>query len=112
MELPALIHDFSHAQIEQVVVGPRRELTLELSLVIFDCGKGRAVLGIKVRFGGIANFDEVAASFMEAPQEKSELAYLRYSTKKKSKLGNLFFDLVFERTDARIEIQCRNLAVG
>ena len=112
MELPSLIHDFDHARIESVALGPRREITLAMSVPVWDGPNGRLIEGIRVRFGGIENFAEVPAFFASAPHEQSELAWLRYAAEKKSKPGCLFFDLVFERIDARLLVQCSSLQVS
>lgn len=112
--LPSLGHDFNHAPIEQVVVGPRREVTLTIS-IFPETRPGNPpppAKTVRVRFGGIENFDAVAAFFAAAPHEKSELAWLRYAEGRRSKPGCLFFELVFERIDARLVVQCSSLQVN
>lgn len=114
VELPSVGQDFNHAPIEQVVVGPRREVTLTLS-VIPDYRPGNprpASQSVRVRFGGIENFAEASAFFAAGPHERSELACLRYAEGRLSKPGCLFFELVFERIDARLVVQCSSLQVG
>jgi hypothetical protein len=112
MELPSLVHDFSNAHIDAVVIGPRRELTLSMAPLVWDGPNGRCGEPVRVRFGGIENLAEVSAFFAAAPHERSELAWLRYAEGGRSKPGCLFFELVFERIDARLVIQCSSLQLG
>ncbi|MDY3557900.1 hypothetical protein R5W23_005867 [Gemmata sp. JC673] len=110
--LPSLAHDFRHARIEAVAVGPRREVTLSVSPLVWDGGTGRYTDPVPVRFGGIENFSDVAAFFAGAPDERSELAWLRYADQPRSRVGSLFLELTFERTDAWIVVRCSSLSVG
>jgi hypothetical protein len=91
MELPSLVHDFSDARIDAVVIGPRRELTLSITPLVWDGPNGRCGEPVRVR---------------------SELAWLRYAEGRRSKPGCLFFELVFERVDARLVIQCSSLQMS
>ena len=109
-EVPSLVHDFSHAHIGRVSVGPRREVTLSVSPLVWEGRTGQLADPVQLRFGGIANFVEVSAFFASSPQERSELSWLRYAEGRRSKPGCLFFELVFERIDARLVIQCSSLA--
>ncbi len=109
MILPSFVHDFSNASIDRVDVGPRRELTLSIALLVWDGTKGRSSDAVRVRFGGIENFTEASEFFAEGPHETSELAWLRYAAGRRSKPGRLFFELAFERIDARLVIQCSSL---
>ncbi len=112
VELPSLVHDFSHAYIRDVSVGPRREVTLAVSPLIWKGQNGQLAGPVSVRFGGIENITEVSAFFAADPHEKSELACLRYVEGRQSKPGCLFFELIFERIDARLVVQCSSLHVG
>jgi hypothetical protein len=112
MELPSLGHDFSHARIDAVVVGPRREVTLSIAPLVWDGPNGRHGEPVRVRFGGIENVAQVSAFFAAAPHERSELAWLRCAEGRRSKPGCLFFELVFERIDARLVIQCSSLQMS
>ncbi len=114
VELPSLGHDFNHAPIEQVAVGPRREVTLTLAVIPETRPGNRPppVKFVRVRFGGIENFAAVAAFFADDLHEKSELAWLWYAAGRRSKPGCLFFELVFERIDARMVVQCSSLQVN
>ena len=111
IRLPPLVHDFSHACIEQVVVGPRREVTLSIAPLLWNGRKGKYARAVAVRFGGIENFAEVSAFFADAFYKGFELAWLRYAEEQHSKLGHLF-DLMFERADAHLIVQCSSLRVG
>jgi hypothetical protein len=112
MVLPSLQHDFDHARIDDVIVGPRREITVAIAPLVWDGPNGHHSETVRVRFGGIKNFAEVAAFFAAAPHKQSELAWLRYADGRRSKPGCLFFQLVFERIEARLVIQCSSLQVG
>ncbi len=112
VELPSLVHDFSHAHICGVVFGPRREFTLAVSLLVWHQQTGRLTDPAPVRFGGVENLDEVRACFAAAPHERSELAWLAYAADPASRPGRLVFDLVFERIDLRLLVRCSSLQVG
>ncbi|AWM35626.1 hypothetical protein GobsT_66930 [Gemmata obscuriglobus] len=110
--LPLLVHDFSHARVEAVAVGPRREVTLSVSPLVWDGGAGRYAAPVPVRFGEIENVSEVSAFFAGAPHARSELAWLRYADHPRSRPGGLFLELAFERVDVRIVVRCSRLMVG
>lgn len=112
VELPSLVHDYSHARIDTVSIGPRREVTLFISPLVWEGHNGRYAAAVPVRFGGIENFAEVSGFFADAPHEQSELAWMRYAERPRSRPGCLFFELVFERIDARLVVQCSSLQVG
>ena len=112
MELPSLIHNFSHGWLDTVVVGLRREVTLSIAPLVWDGPNGRYAATVRVRFGGIENFAEVSAFFAGLPHATSELAWLRYAEGRRSKPGCLYFELVFERIDARLMLRCSSLQVG
>ena len=103
--------DFAHAFVDDVMLGPRRELTLIVRPLIWTGSKGSYGEPVRVRFGGIFDFEEVQTFFADAPHKGSELAWLRYAETTASKPGHLFFDLVFERIEARIGIACGSLTI-
>jgi hypothetical protein len=110
--LPSLEHDYAHAGIESVSFGPRREISLVVVPLIqrgMNLERGAAA---EIRFGGIANLSQVEAFFADRPQKRSELADLRYADEPRSKPERLFFELIFERIDARLVIECRNVQVN
>jgi hypothetical protein len=79
-------------------------LTVHALSVVDGVGQSSPV--IKVRFGGIVNFDAVKVFFAASPHLWSELAWLRYDEGTNSKPGHLFFDLTFERIDAQLTYHC------
>ena len=111
MALPSLVHDYNDARIEGFAVGPRREITLDISILSWNGSTGRYGATVQVRFGAVTNLDKVAEFFESGHQHRSELAYIRYSETSPSKPGHLFIDVAFERTDARICIACGNVSV-
>ncbi len=96
-ELPELPHDFNHAIFENVILGPRRELTLKLNPLVWIGHRGYHAPAVTVRFGGIVNFAEVG--------------WLRYDTKQTSQPDDLYLRLEFERVEAHIVIHCHSLTV-
>lgn len=110
VQLPPLGHDFHHAMITAVTIGPRREATLSVMLRVCPVGHTNPTYeAVLVRFGGIENFVEVSDFFADGPHERSELANLRYAEEQRSKIGRLVFELVFERIDARLLLKCSSL---
>ena len=102
MDLPDLQFDFYGATIDEARVGPRRELSLALSDMAGNpCAQ--------VRFGGIANFDEVRAFFQTPPTDG--LHFLRYHPTEASKPGRLVVEMEFDRTEERCLVRCSNIAV-
>jgi hypothetical protein len=112
LALPILVHDFSHAYIDDIAIGPRREVTLKVTVLVRNGTTFHMVEGINVRFGGIENFAEASSFLATQPHHLSELAWLRYATGERSKPGCLYFDLVFERIDAKLVIKCSSLQVS
>ena len=108
MKLPDLKHDFHHALIDSVQVGPRREVTMTIQALLWEGQSGHRSANIYLRCGGIANFDEVKAFFNTCPS--LEVAWLDYAKCQKSKPGNLFIELQAERTDDKLIIQCCSLS--
>ena len=110
--LSPLPSDFNGAIIDTVTVGPRRELVLIVSPMVWEGQQARHVDPVSVRFGGVKNLEEVSAFFATAPHRLSELGCLRYAEQPTSKPGHLFLDLAFERTEARIVVNCSSLQIG
>jgi hypothetical protein len=110
--LPPLVYDFNHARIDGVEVGPRREITLLIAPLLWAGSVGRNLEGVRVRFGGIENFDEAKSFFSSGPHERSELARLEYAPGRRSKPGCLFVDVEFEREESRVVIQCSSVQVS
>lgn len=106
------IRDFRHAVIKGAASGPRREVTLVIAPLAWRGQNGSHEEDVRVRFGGVENFDEVAAFFGD-PDHRGwfELADLRYATAEPSKPGRLRFDLIAEREDVCLVIRCGSLQV-
>ena len=109
MKLPDLKHDFHHAHVNSVQVGPRREANMTIQVLLWDGQSGHLSPNIHLRCGGIVNFDEVKAFFNTSPS--LEVAWLDYARSQKSKPGNLFLELQAERSDDKLIIQCSSLSV-
>ncbi len=112
MQLPSLQYNFDHAQIDVVSIGPRKEFTLTITVLTWEGSQGQPVGGIQVRFGGVENLDQITEFFAAQPQQKSELTWLRYDPAKQSKSGHLYFEIQFERIDARLQVRCSTLQVS
>jgi hypothetical protein len=102
MDLPDLGLDFYGATIEEAVIGPRRELRLTFRDM---AGNPHS----RVRFGGIANLDEVRPVFETPPVDG--LHSLRYAREERSKPGALVVELEFDRRDERCLIRCSKVEV-
>ena len=111
MELPQLPYDFNGAIIEDIVVGPRREVTLLIVPCVWTGHQGKSLPSMTVRFGGIVNFEEVSAFFALSRHNHTDLAWLRYDKSQQSKPNDLFFELMYERIEARIVVHCRNISI-
>ena len=110
MELPNLRHDFHHALIDSVRIGPRREVSMTIEVLLWEGQRGYRSPNINLRCGGIVNFDEVKAFFSKYPS--LELARLGYAQSQKSKPGNLFIELQSEGTGDKLIIQCSSINVA
>jgi hypothetical protein len=120
MNLPELHYNFYNASIHSVALGPRHEATLAMELWPQVNGKlarqWRRGEGehINIRFGSIDNYTEVMAFFgsWEDNRNRSHgLHYLSYSSEKKSKPGNLFFEFEWDWTGDHFVIHCRNITI-
>ncbi len=110
METPKL-PDLHHANLQEVIVGPRREVTLKVQRLVWENGSGRYAPAVAVRFGGIYNFDEVKAFFAAPHYRRSELDGISYDTRRHSKPEHLYLELTYERVAAQIIIECDNISV-
>ncbi len=109
IHLPPL-PDFSDAILEGVSIGPRRAVTLELTPLVWVGSQGHYGLPITVRLGGIVGLEEVAAFFAKH-QLPADIAGLSYATGHVSKPNAQFLELIFERVEAQIVIQCHSVTV-
>jgi len=108
LNLPSL-PDFSHAILESVSIGPRRAVMLTLSPLVWVGSQGHHGPPITVRLGGIVGFDEVVAFFAEQ-RLPADIAGLDYAAGHVFKPNTLFLEIVFERVEARIIIQCHSVS--
>ncbi|MEO1075680.1 MAG: hypothetical protein AAFX41_06905 [Bacteroidota bacterium] len=117
MNLPDLKHDYSNAVVLDASWGPRREVTLTLGLWPLN-GQGRPLVSyrlgesdpVRIRFGGIANYDEAEAFFREELHEGNGLHYLRHA--EGSKPTALRIEFQWDRNDAKLTICCQNVTVS
>src|SRR6186997_2368785 len=68
MKFRSFRHNFHDGHLANFTLGPRRELTLEIALD--PVWNKEAPSSAFVRFGGIGNFDEVAAFFRALPEPR------------------------------------------
>jgi hypothetical protein len=109
-EIPYQFHD---ALLEDFQVGPRREITLKISLYPIFYSGGPTV---SVHFGGITNFDTVQAYFRKFEKPTPEIGFdridtLNYDTKYKSTENKLFFYLQLSG-EGSLKIHCSNFTVS
>ena len=67
MKYRAFQHNYHDGSLVNFILGPRRELTLEVDLCPLS---NPLTLSARVRFGGIENYDEVAHFFQAIPKPK------------------------------------------
>ena len=119
MNLPEIPYPFYGAQITDVSIGPRQEITLAIELWpqvgdrlqdIFRQGDG---LKISVHFGGIHDFEAVKSFWTkwQANPNHPGLHYLRYAQDKPSKPGSLFFEIEFDSTGDYLALHCRHITI-
>lgn len=68
--------NFRDAQVLDVSVGPRREVTLVISPLEWRGSRGDLADTVAVRFGAIEDFERVAGNFREIPSLQSEIGFL------------------------------------
>lgn len=78
--------DFSHAVLENVTVGPCRAVTLTLTPLLW-----------------------VGTAGLRDQHIPAELAKLRYAAGHTSRPGDLFIELIFERVEAQLMLQCHSI---
>ena len=112
MQLPELGKRFAGALIEDIRFGPRRECTLILRPLVWHSQQGRAAERcVAVRFGGVNNLDAVNTFFASEPWQQSELRSLEYAPAPPSKLGRVYVQVAFERTDGQMMIECTSISI-
>lgn len=73
MKFRSFRHDYHDSHLASFTLGPRRELALEVAL---DPVWNKGAPSASVRFGGIENYDEVAAFFRALPPPPQADAYI------------------------------------
>jgi hypothetical protein len=114
--LPDLRYDYYAAFVREAVLGPRRELSLVIERNVgMPPGRVKAhEPTVQIRFGGIANYDEVRSFFEHYPRRPGyaeTLHHLKYDPAAHSRPGELFIRMEWDRSEESITIQCRNLSV-
>jgi hypothetical protein len=115
MKLPNLKYDFSHAVITRAQVGAQREITLTIKTLEWVGNQGHHSSEKYIHFDGIVNFGKAKEFFTRHLKRKHpelELAWLKYDESQNSKPGSLFIQLMCERTDDRLIIQCSNIEIN
>jgi hypothetical protein len=113
LELPELGKKFSGALIVDVTYGPRQEFTLACHEQVWEGQNGHYDSGVTyIRFGGVANLDRVKGFFAARPYQSSEVYVIDYAKNHTSKIGQIFVEVSFERTEATIIVECRNISVS
>jgi hypothetical protein len=97
-------YNYDAARILDAKLGPRRELTVRIELWR-EMSLGRGAI-VSLRFGAIANYEEVQRFFSHPPFE--ELHYLRYLDESNPRRNVV--EMEFDRTDDRIKIVAGNVS--
>ena len=109
-DLPVL-PNCDHAHIQSISIGPRHEVTLTIQLLCWSGNHGVYSSPIRLRFGGMGNFEQAETFFSLSHHQYSELAYIRYDKQQQSKYNQLFLRLEYERVEAHFTFQCRNVSI-
>lgn len=113
MAVPEMPYDFHDALLEDFEVGPRREVTLRISLYSVFYPASPVVL---VRFGAITNFDTVTVYFgkidkLEPEERFARIDALHYDTKRQSTQSKLYFYLQLD-WEGSLNIHCGKFSVS
>ena len=114
MSVPDLKYEFHDSNIASVQIGPRREATLVIDLYpIFYPDRTT----VRVRFGGIFNFEKVKACLDAVEREKDDpdaylarIESLQFDTKKRSSSDDLYLYLKLDFQDG-FRIHCQHLSI-
>ena len=105
-------HDFRDALVDDVLVGPRREVTLILRPLTWSGGQRDYGAPVAVRFGGIEDFDRVALQFQKLPSLESEIGSLGPDPGWKDRKAGLYrFKFESERRSFEFTFRCRSVAI-
>jgi len=111
--LPEIGKKFHNALIVDVTYGPRQEFTLICHELIWEGQNGRYDEGrTSIRFGGVTNLDGVKDFFATRPYQRSEVDLIDYAKNHPSKVDHIFVELSFERTQAKLTVECRNINIS
>jgi hypothetical protein len=104
--------NFHDALIEDVVIGPRHEVTVILCPVVWHGNTGMHEGSVNVRFGKIQHFASVVKHFKALPGLRSEVGYLGIDlASKKGKGGNCQFKFVAERRNFEFTFCCGSVMI-
>jgi hypothetical protein len=112
MTVPALPYSFVDGGFAGAILGPRKEVTLEL--VVWNRANPEGFT-VYIRFGGISNYEEVQGYIKRIPPPPFEdalyrIEYLDYDTQEMPHAHELFFKLALEYCGS-VTINCRNVSV-
>jgi hypothetical protein len=109
---PPLPHNFHDGEIAALTFGPRRELTMRISVALLPPGHTAGTMpwfDYQLRFGGIDNYEEVRNFFSRA-EPVSRIASLNYADDERSRANRLIVRLKID-DDSQLRIHCRTLLI-
>ncbi len=102
--------NFADATVEEVRVGPRREVTLIVSPLVWRGSQSEEGPPVAVRFGGIEEFPRVAEQFRRLPALESDIGYLG-ADRGGGKPGRYRLRFEAERRDYAFTFRCSSVTV-
>lgn len=109
-----LPHNFHEGSFRDWQIGPRRELTLWITVTLLPPGRTAGLMNnydYRLRFGAIENFEEVRA-FFEPDLQAGLIGNLTYDENESSRSDRLFFRFaMMDGGDPVLKIRCRNLTI-
>lgn len=116
-DVPTVIREvyqnFNDALVEEVCVGPRREVTVIVRPLVWHGSQGDYGPPVTIRFGGIQDFRDVAARFQTLPSLDSEIGFLGPDPDSAGgKRGVHHFKFASERRDFELRFRCSNVTIG
>ena len=110
--IQTVYHNFNHAFLNEVLVGPRREVTLIVSPLVWHGSQGKYEAAIAIRFGGVQDFRDVAIQFQKLSSLESEIGFLGPDPDSMGgKVGVHHFKFVSERRDFEFTFRCSNVRI-
>jgi hypothetical protein len=112
MPVPTLPYLFVDGGFAGAILGPRKEVILEL--VVWNRANPQGFT-VYIRFGGVLNYEEVQEYIKRIPPPPVEdalyrIEYLDYDAQETSQAHELFFKLALEYCGS-VTINCRNISV-